>query len=401
MHVVPNHLPVELQILGPQRHGDRGVEPGQTTAVDVLNGRHVHLRQWLPGGLFNRLEQVALPRRHEGDRVTGTTCATGATDAVHVGLGVGGDVEIDDMTDPFDIEAAGCDIGRDQDVDLSVLELGDRALALDLPDVAVDRHCREPSRPQFLRQRLGLVLRPDEHDHPVKVLDLKNPGERLDLLRVGHHHVALRGVGRRGRLAGNRDLQRVVEIALGEFADRGGHGRGEQRHALVRGRVRQNRLDVLGEPHVEHLVGLVEHQEAQLGEVQRALVEVVDDPARSAHDHVNASFEGAELGTVGSASVDRQHPDSRQVPGVALECFADLQRQLAGGCQHEGLRSPLLQVQTLQHGQREGGCLAGAGLRQPHDVPALQKRRDRGRLDRARGLVTQIRDRLQKFVAEA
>jgi hypothetical protein len=31
--------------------------------------------------------------------------------------------------------------------------------------------------------------------------------------------------------------------------------------------------------HLEHLVGLVEHQEAQLGQVEGALVEVVHDPA--------------------------------------------------------------------------------------------------------------------------
>ena len=47
---------------------------------------------------------------------------------------------------------------------------------------------------------------------------------------------------------------------------------------LGRGVV-EDRLDVLGEAHLEHLVGLVEDEEAQLGQVEGALLEVVHDPA--------------------------------------------------------------------------------------------------------------------------
>ncbi len=50
------------------------------------------------------------------------------------------------------------------------------------------------------------------------------------------------------------------------------------RRVVVRG-VGEDRLDVVGEAHLEHLVGLVEHEEAQLAEVQRALLEVVHDAA--------------------------------------------------------------------------------------------------------------------------
>ena len=120
--------------------------------------------------------------------------AAGAADAVHVGLGVGRDVVVDDVADPLDVEAAGGDVGGDQDVELAGLELVDRALALGLGDVAVDRGGGEPPGAQLLGERLGLVLGPDEDDHPLEVLDLEDPGEGVDLLRVGHHQVALGGV---------------------------------------------------------------------------------------------------------------------------------------------------------------------------------------------------------------
>jgi hypothetical protein len=68
----------------------------------------------------------------------------GAPDPVHVGLGVGGDVVVDDVRDPLDVEAAGRDVGGHQDVELAVPQLADGPLALRLHDVAVDRGCEKP-----------------------------------------------------------------------------------------------------------------------------------------------------------------------------------------------------------------------------------------------------------------
>ena len=144
-------------------------------------------RQRLAGGLLDGLQQVALARGDERDRVAGAAGAAGAADAVHVGLGVGGDVVVDDVADPLDVEAAGGDVGGDEDVELAVAQLVDGALALRLDDVAVDRGGREPAGPQLLGELLGLLLGADEDDHPLEVLDLEDPGERVDLLRVGDH----------------------------------------------------------------------------------------------------------------------------------------------------------------------------------------------------------------------
>ena len=72
------------------------------------------------------------------------------------------------------------------------------------------------------------------------------------------------------------------------------------------GGVGEDRLDVLGEAHLEHLVGLVEDEEAQLGEVEGALLEVVHDAAGRADDDVHAATQRGELDAVALAAVDRQ-----------------------------------------------------------------------------------------------
>ena len=157
-----------------------------------------------------------------------------------------------------------------------------------------------------------------------------------------HLQVALGGVGRRRGLVLDGDLGGVGEVLLRDPADLRRHGRGEQRDVLVVRGAGQDRLDVLGEAHLEHLVGLVEHQEAQLGQVQGALLQVVHDPAGGADHDVHAAAQGGELDAVPLAAVDRQHVQAGQVRGVPLEGLGDLERQLTGRRQHQRLRRLLL-----------------------------------------------------------
>ncbi len=122
------------------------------------------------------------------------------------------------------------------------------------------------------------------------------------------------------------------------------HGRREQRHLALGRRLLQHRLDVVDEAHAQHLVGFVEHQRAQRGQVERALVEVVDDAAGSADHDVHAAAQRLQLRAVALAAVDRQHVEAGQVRGVALEGLGDLDRQFARRCQHQRLRLGRLEV---------------------------------------------------------
>ena len=212
--------------------------------------------------------------------VSGPAGAAGAADAVHVGLGVVRDVVVEHVRDALDVQAAGGDVGGDQDVDRAVLQRGDGALTLRLRDVAVDGGSGKAARAQLLGDLLGGLLGADEDDHRLERLDLEDPGQRVHLAGPGDLDVALRDVLGGGGLRLDRHLDRVVQILLGDLADGRRHGRREQRHLLVLGGVGEDPLDVLGEAHLQHLVGLVEHQIVEVRQVQGALLQVVDDPAR-------------------------------------------------------------------------------------------------------------------------
>ncbi len=171
----------------------------------------------------------------------------------------------------------------------------------------------------------------------------------------------------------------------------GGHRGREQRDVLVLGGVGQDLLDVLGEAHLEHLVGLVEHQEAQLGQVERALLEVVHDPARGADHDVHAAAQGGQLDAVPLAAVDRQHVQARQVRGVALEGLGDLEGELAGGGEHQRLRASSARRSTCDRiGTANAAVLPVPVWARPTTWRPGEQRRDRRGLDRRRRLVADV-----------
>ena len=72
---------------------------------------------------------------------------------------------------------------------------------------------------------------------------------------------------------------------------------------------------------------------------------------------------------------------------VRAQRLGDLDAEFARRRQHERLDVRVGGVHELDHGEAEGGGLAGAGLRLADHVVALEKMRDRLFLDGARRVV--------------
>ena len=92
-----------------------------------------------PDQLLDVAQERQLVVRAERDRDAVGAGARGAADAVHVAFRDVRQVEVDDVADAVDVDAAGGDVGRDQGLDAAVAEVVEHALALVLRLVAVDR----------------------------------------------------------------------------------------------------------------------------------------------------------------------------------------------------------------------------------------------------------------------
>ena len=347
-----------------------------------LRGRgHVDALDRLPRGAFDLRQLRLLRGGDERDRLAAASGAPGAADAVHVRLGAARQVEVDDEPDALDVEAAGRDVGGDEHAQRAAAQPVDDLLALALRDVAGQVGRLQAARDELAADALGVLTGADEDDGAVGVARRQHADERAGLVALRHDGVRLaHGVdGRRGPR--DRDADRVDEVLVGDAADAGRHRRGEQRHLAAGGDGLEDLVDVLGEAHLEHLVGLVEHQHAHPVEDQRAALEVVDDAPGRADDDLGAAGERPLLGQVGGATVDGDDGHAVQVPGERGQRLGHLQGELPGRRQDDGLHGRDRGVDVREQRQAEGGRLAGAGLRDADEVAPGEQRRDRVRLD--------------------
>ena len=94
-------------------------------------------RDGLPDQLFDRGDRLVVERGDDRDRGAGAPGAAGTADAMHVVVGMMRHVEIEDVADGGNIEAAGGDVGGDQQRNLALAELIERRGARRLIHVAM------------------------------------------------------------------------------------------------------------------------------------------------------------------------------------------------------------------------------------------------------------------------
>ena len=267
----------------------------------------------------------------------------------------------------------------------------------------MQRADREAVPAQRLVQDVHVALAVAEDQRVLHVLRADQPAQRLALVGLGHQGMRL-GDGRRHRGGfGDGDLLGVLQEHVGQAADLRGDGGAEEQRLPVGGQQRDDALHIGDEPHVEHAVGLVDHQHAGVGEQDGAAVEHVHQPAGRGDQHVHAAHQDFLL--VGHAfAADHQGVGELQVLAIFDEVFRHLQRQFAGRLQDQAARhagAGAAAGQDVQHRQREARGLAGAGLRAAQQVAAHQDVGDGLFLDGRGGTVPLLGDRAHDRLRQA
>ena len=265
------------------------------------------------------------------------------------------------------------------------------------PDMAA---ADDAIRAQQAFESFGQALGIDEYQRAGRgALAHEVDEERRLLLHRGvvdHLPHAFRG----DALGLDADQLRVVHVLVGELEHAMREGRREQ-HVQPVFRVRQaaqQETDVLDEAEVEHAVGLVEHHDLHVAQVEDVLPEEIDDPARRADQDVDARFERAPLLVVVDAAESEAEREARVLHedlGVAM----DLDRELARRREYERARRRArpsggrrIAQQVGEEGDQECGRLAGAGLRLSRDVEPRKRLWQRGGLDRRASLEARVGD---------
>ncbi len=133
----------------------------------LLRGRvrlFAHPGDGLPDQLLDRRDVFAVGGRNDGDGGAAASGAAGAADAMHVIVGVMRDVEVEDVADGGNVEAACGHVGGNQQRDFVLAELIERGRARRLVHVAVQRDRRKTVADERTMQRRDLALAVAEDD---------------------------------------------------------------------------------------------------------------------------------------------------------------------------------------------------------------------------------------------
>ncbi len=136
---------------------------------------------------------------HAGDESDSNAVASGApgtSDAVHVGVVVGGRIEVDHVRDPRHIDAASRDVGGDERVDVAGLEVRERLLALALRAVPVDCRSHDAVGAESFDETVGATLGAHEHERELTFAG-QLPDEDLDAVLTADRDEAVLDLARR------------------------------------------------------------------------------------------------------------------------------------------------------------------------------------------------------------
>ncbi|RPK94458.1 hypothetical protein EES46_01305 [Streptomyces sp. ADI98-10] len=331
-------------------------------------------------------------RESQRDDDAGLAGTGGTARAVQVVLVVTGRVHVQDQVDAVDVDTAGGDVGRDERVDVALLEVLQDPRTGALGHAAVQRVGLHAGLDELLGDAVRAQLGADEDDRAALAGGDGGRDRRLvlrlhdeDVVRHGRD-VALRAV----------DLvrHRVGEVALDQRADLVLHGGGEEHPLTATGDLVEQLGDLGQEAQVGHLVGLVEDGDLDARQGAGAAVDDVAQTARGGDEDVDTALQRVDLVAHRRAAADDLHLEAEHV-AVRLQRVRDLHRELTGRGEDDAARLLLLGGATGERGQQrqtEGERLAGARTAAAEDVLAGQGVRDGRRLDREGGGHTVLRE---------
>ena len=130
---------------------------------------------------------------------------------------------------------------------------------------------------------------------------------------------------------------------------------------------------------------------------------MVEQPTRRGNHDVDAALDLRDLRARTDTAVNL-HATDRAVLAIDPHALVDLSGELTRGRQDQCAHLPPARwrvLEQLQHGQREGGCLAGAGLGAGEDVVAFEDVGDGFALDRGRCFIALFVDSTQQVGRKA
>ena len=169
-------------------------------------------------------------------------------------------VVIEDMRDAVDVDASAGDVGSHQNWNVSFFERREGTGSGSLRFVTVNGSGIDTGLVELFDQTVGSVLGSGEHDATMHLLVDDQIHQSPAFVRLSHKHNMLFNAVNGDRFRAHIHRDNVAEKTSCKGCDGVRHGGTEKQVLALFRKKFQNFLDVMNESHVQHTVGLIEHE---------------------------------------------------------------------------------------------------------------------------------------------
>src|SRR5262249_36024163 len=215
---------VPLPALGIGRRRDKGARCGARLRPPLIGAPVTHRNSDAnkPLDIAQEADLLTVAQR---DRDTFSTRARRTADTMHVGFRHVRQIEIHDVADAIDIDAARGNIRGNERPDFALTKGREHAFPLVLRFVAVNCFGADASPEQTTHDLIGAVLGPCEDQGTVDRFPPQHVDQDCRLCRaIDTNNALIDAFNRRGDRP-YRDLERVAQHVSGKFCDGARHGR--------------------------------------------------------------------------------------------------------------------------------------------------------------------------------
>lgn len=297
------------------------------------------------------------------DQVDGETKVsetTGATNTVEVGLGVLGEIEVDDNVDGLNINTTGQQIGTNEVTAVAGAEVVEDAVTVLLEHASVRVEARVAKFGNLLGEKLNTGGRVAEDDGLVDVEAGEEGVQAVDLLLLFNKGVVL-GDTAEGELVHEVDLVGVVHVLVLEVLDNDGESGREEHDLAVSGVKGDELIDGRGELGRQELVSLVHDERLGAREVGDTSACEIEDSAGSTNENVHSVVEADNV-VLQAGTTSGDHDVDAEVLSERLAYLGCLESEFSCGDEHESLDLAALWIDALKSGDDEGGRLSSTVL---------------------------------------
>ena len=153
----------------------------------------------------------------------------------------------------------------------------------------------------------------------------------MRLVVLAHVDAVLRDIGLILLLGLHGDLLGVALVHPADVHDLARDRRGEHTEIAAGSQLVQNARHIVDKAHVEHAVGLVEHDGLDVVELDGTALHVVAQAARRRDDDLRVLFERVDLLADGRAAVQAHDAHARKIDAKVAQLRRDLHGELARG----------------------------------------------------------------------